>query len=176
MTAKESTPSAYPKCEQLDNRDLHSTTPLLDANGFRNITRSQSNMKHQTQTASTEPPVISKQPPEVSQAQSPQEYVIDQIVSHRVNDDQEHPSAKLDEPTYRVQRYGFDSNGDTFEPIRHTLRNKIVSYYNASNSRYWTISKKLNRVKHDLLQHAVELVQKKTRRTHTHIHTNIHRR
>ena len=57
------------------------------------------------------------------------EYVIDRIVSHRRNEDAEHPTAKFGETVYRVRWYGYDKSDDTFEPIRHLPRNKVVSYY-----------------------------------------------
>ena len=57
------------------------------------------------------------------------EYVIDRIVSHRKNEDTKHPTAKLGETLYRVRWYGYDKSDDTFEPIKHLPRNKVVSYY-----------------------------------------------
>ena len=45
------------------------------------------------------------------------------------NSREEHPSAQVGETTYRVRWYGQDAKGDTFEPIRHIPRNKVISYY-----------------------------------------------
>lgn len=60
---------------------------------------------------------------------SPQEYVIERIISYTVSDVQKHPYIKLGGLAYRVQWYGFDSDEKTFEPIRDIPRSKIVSYY-----------------------------------------------
>ncbi|MEM9094861.1 MAG: chromo domain-containing protein [Pseudomonadota bacterium] len=57
------------------------------------------------------------------------EYVIDRIVSHGINEDNNHPSAKPGETVYRVRWYGYSASDDTYEPIRHLPRNKVVSYY-----------------------------------------------
>lgn len=129
MTIEESTPSAYPTCKQPNTCDLHPATLLPNAKGLRLITRSQTNTKRQAQTTNTESSVIFRPSPKVAQSKPPQRYVIYQIISHGVNDDQEHPSARPVEPTYRVPWYGFDSDDNTSEPIRHIPRNKIVSYY-----------------------------------------------
>ncbi len=58
-----------------------------------------------------------------------QEYVMERIVSHGINEDPEHPTAKVGETTYQIRWYGVDKDGDTYEPIQHIPRNKVVSYY-----------------------------------------------
>ena len=58
-----------------------------------------------------------------------EEYVIDNIVSHGINEDSKHPSAKLGETTYRVRWHGYSPSDDTYELIHHLPRNKVVSYY-----------------------------------------------
>ena len=57
------------------------------------------------------------------------EFVVDRIVSHGINEDAEHPTARVGDTTYRVRWYGFGAEEDTFEPIHHLPRNKLVSYY-----------------------------------------------
>ena len=54
---------------------------------------------------------------------------MDKVVSHGTNEDPHHPTAKVGETTYRVRWYGYGPDEDTFEPIRHLPRNKVVSYY-----------------------------------------------
>ena len=51
------------------------------------------------------------------------------MVSHGTNEDPDHPTASVGEPTYKVRWYSQDRDGDTYELIRHIPRNKIVSYY-----------------------------------------------
>jgi len=51
------------------------------------------------------------------------------IISHGTNEDKDHPSADVGETTYRVRWYGYSSKDDTYEPIRHLPRNKVISYY-----------------------------------------------
>ena len=58
------------------------------------------------------------------------EFVIDRIISHGINEDSKHPTAKVGETTYRVRWFGYEASDDTYEPIRHLPRNKVVSYYN----------------------------------------------
>ncbi len=57
------------------------------------------------------------------------EYVIDRILGHDVNNDNDHPTARVGETVYRIRWYGHDEDEDTFEPIHHLPRNKLVSYY-----------------------------------------------
>lgn len=57
-----------------------------------------------------------------------EEYVIDRIISHGVNTDEEHPSAEVGEVTYRVRWYGYGAADDTYEPIKHLPRNKVISF------------------------------------------------
>lgn len=48
---------------------------------------------------------------------TPQDYVIDCITSHRTNEDTKHPSTRIGEIIYRVRRYRFNGEDDTFKPI-----------------------------------------------------------
>ena len=57
-----------------------------------------------------------------------EEYVIDRIVGHGINDDKDHPTAKVGEKLFHVRRFGYTNKDDTYEPVRHLPRNKIVSY------------------------------------------------
>lgn len=56
-------------------------------------------------------------------------YVVDRVVAHGVCDDASHPSAKLGETIFRTRWYGFDSSQDTWEPITHLPRGKVLSYF-----------------------------------------------
>ena len=69
------------------------------------------------------------------------EFVVDRIISHGTNEDPEHPTAAVGETTYRVRWYGFEKNEDTYEPIQHLPRNKIVSYCKRKNTgvSFWPI-------------------------------------
>lgn len=129
MTVEELTPSAYPTSKQLNTRNLPLAAPLPESNNVKRPARSQSEAKRQTREVNTEAFVNLGTPLSGTRAEAPQEYVIDRIVSHGINGDQEHPSAKIEELTYRVRWYGCDRNDDTFEPIQYFPRNKIVSYY-----------------------------------------------
>lgn len=58
------------------------------------------------------------------------EYVIDRVVTHGVNKDGKHPNPEVGETVFRVLWYGYGSKDDTFEPIHHLPRSKILSYCN----------------------------------------------
>ena len=58
-----------------------------------------------------------------------QEYVIERVVSHGTSEDPDHPTASVRETIYQVRWYDINRDGDRYEPIRHILRNKTVSYY-----------------------------------------------
>ncbi len=64
-----------------------------------------------------------------------QEYVVERIISHGINEDPEHPTARVGETTYRVRWYGYEEKDDTYEPVRNLPRNKIVSYHKRKKLR-----------------------------------------
>lgn len=103
MTIDEPTPSAYRAHEQPNTCGLHAAASLPASNGFRSVTRLQSKAKQQDQAANTKSLLIPAPPPKATEAGSPQEYFFDQLISHKINDDQDHPSAKLGDLTYRDQ-------------------------------------------------------------------------
>lgn len=59
------------------------------------------------------------------------------MVDHKVNKDQSHTSAKVNETIYRI---GWIKNtkDDTWEPIHHISRKAIVKYYDKRNLSYPT--------------------------------------
>ena len=66
---------------------------------------------------------------EETRAVMPTEYVVDRIVDHRVNEDGDHPTAAVGATVYRTRWYGYSPSDDTWEPIEHLPRNKLVSYF-----------------------------------------------
>ena len=56
------------------------------------------------------------------------EYVVERVVADGLNEDENHPTAKIGEPVYRVRWYGYSPSDDTWEPVKHFPRNKLVSY------------------------------------------------
>lgn len=129
MTVEDLTPSANPTNELLNSREFPLATPLPATNDFKRTIRSHSDANQPAQSANMYSAVTPAPPCDGTQAEEPQEYVLDRMISHGINDDQEHPSARVKEATYRVRSYAFYCNDDTSEPIRNILRNKIVSYY-----------------------------------------------
>ena len=65
-------------------------------------------------------------PPRLDDTQS---WVIDKIVTHAYCDDSNHPHAKVGEVLYRVRWYDCTPEDDTWEPVRHLPRGKILSYH-----------------------------------------------
>ena len=57
------------------------------------------------------------------------EFVIERIVSHVINGDEDHPCAEIGEPLYRVRWYGYAKEDDTYEPVRNLPYNQILGYH-----------------------------------------------
>ena len=120
------------KSEKSNLRDLSKDQPQTDTTVQQRMTRSRTKeLLAARDRSTTEPTVRSPQNDneESSNNETPSEYVIDRIVSHGINDDTDHPSADVGETTYRIRWYGYSAKDDTYEPIRHLPRNKVVSYY-----------------------------------------------
>ena len=58
-----------------------------------------------------------------------EEFVIDSIVAHKVNKSRRHRFAKHGENLYQVRWYGFNANDDTWEPVKHLPRSKVLTYF-----------------------------------------------
>ena len=57
-----------------------------------------------------------------------EEHVMDSIVDDKVNKSRRHRYAKYGETLYRVRWYDCGPEEDTWEPIRHLPRSKVLSY------------------------------------------------
>jgi len=57
-----------------------------------------------------------------------EEFVIDSIVAHKVNKSRRHRLARKGETLFRIRWYGYESDDDTWEPIQHLPRSKVLSY------------------------------------------------
>lgn len=57
------------------------------------------------------------------------EFVMDGVSSSGTNEDMEQPSARIGETTHQIGWCEFSDESDTFEPICHDPRCKIVRYY-----------------------------------------------
>ena len=132
MTDEELTPDAYPTSEKSNLCDLSKNQSPTDTTVQQRITRSRSKELLAARDRSTTDPTVQTQQNDNERSSTngdPSEYVIDRIVSHGINDDADHPSADVGETTYRIRWYGYSAKDDTYEPIRHLPRNKVVSYY-----------------------------------------------
>ena len=58
-----------------------------------------------------------------------EEFVIDKIITHRVNKNKKHKYAKLNRNLYRVRWYGYLPSADTWEPVEHLPRSKVLQYF-----------------------------------------------
>ena len=54
---------------------------------------------------------------------------MDSIVDDKVNKSRRHRYAKYGETLYRVRWYDCGPEEDTWEPIRHLPRSKVLSYF-----------------------------------------------
>jgi len=130
MTDEQLTRHAYPTDQETNLRDITAPTRGTDTKVNRIITRSRTkerekypNVLQQTDTTVQQP---ENQP---ERSTNEQEYVLERVISHGTNEDPDHPTASVGETTYQIRWFGCDKNDDTYEPIRHIPRNKIVSYY-----------------------------------------------
>ena len=57
------------------------------------------------------------------------EFIIDSIVSHKINRSSRHDHAKQIETLFRVRWYGYPPSQDTWEPIAHLTRSHVVQYH-----------------------------------------------
>lgn len=62
-----------------------------------------------------------------------EEHVMDSIVDHKINKSRRHRYAKHGERLYRVRWYDCGPDEDTWEPIRHLPRGKVLSYCKKKN-------------------------------------------
>ncbi len=56
-------------------------------------------------------------------------FPIDRIVAHKQNQDGTHPTARRGDILYKVRWHDYGPQDDTWEPISHLPRNKVVSYH-----------------------------------------------
>ena len=54
--------------------------------------------------------------------------MIDRIVTHKVNKSARHRFAKKGDALYKISWYGYGEGDDTWEPIQHLPRSKVLSY------------------------------------------------
>ena len=142
LTDLELEPDEYPVSEQVNNRDKPA-----DAGEIRSKTRqrpvvnevnndlqpSRDGIEEARDQEASQDEELEAQDEEGDRQQSEdpgeQEYVMERIISHGINRDTNHPSAKVGEMTYRVRWYGYPPDQDTYEPIRHLPRNHVVRYH-----------------------------------------------
>ena len=54
---------------------------------------------------------------------------MDRIIDHRKNRSKRHKHAEVGETLFRIRWYGFGPTEDTWEPIAHIPRSKVVGYF-----------------------------------------------
>lgn len=59
-----------------------------------------------------------------------EDFIIDNIIDHRINRDQKHQYEDDSKTIYRLRWNGIEAKGDTWEPIRHLQRSSVLSYWN----------------------------------------------
>ena len=126
--------SEGPTNEEGNLQDLPHSQTVEEEEPRRMKTRSQTKESDsETKVANTGPGPggsveVEKEENQKTEESDTEEFVIDSIVSHKVNKSRRHRYAKQGENLYRVRWYGFDSDDDTWEPIKHLPRSKVLSY------------------------------------------------
>lgn len=62
-------------------------------------------------------------------ADETEEFVLDKIFKHRTNKSKKHRYEKIVYLLNHIRWYGYEPAGDTFEPIQHISRSKVISYH-----------------------------------------------
>ena len=73
--------------------------------------------------------MAASQQDEENQASETEEFTIEKVVNHKRNWSREHQYAKYGETLFRIRWYGYAASADTWEPIRHLPRSKVISYF-----------------------------------------------
>lgn len=58
-----------------------------------------------------------------------EEFVMEKVISHRTNKSKKHRHAEVGKLLYRIRWYDFGPSDDTWEPVAHIPRSKILSYH-----------------------------------------------
>ena len=129
MTDEELSSTTYPALEETNNQDIsmeggNETTTTDGNNPEEQDSETQTNQEEEEINQPSE-----QQGDGSRQTEEPEEFVIDRIISHEQNNDAEHPHAAIDETLYRVRWYGYQAADDTWEPITHLPRSKVISYH-----------------------------------------------
>lgn len=62
-----------------------------------------------------------------------EKFVLNRIITHRVNKDKRHKYPKLNRNIYRVRQYGYSPSEDTSETVEHLPRSKLLQYFKRNN-------------------------------------------
>ena len=71
---------------------------------------------------------VQKESDKPSVAGDTEEFVIDKVVDHKVYRNRRHKFANVGELLFKVRWYGYEPADDTWEPIKHLPRSKVLSY------------------------------------------------
>ena len=58
-----------------------------------------------------------------------EEFTVEKVVDNKRNRSRKYRYAKYGETLFRVIWYGYAASADTWEPIRHLPRSKVISYF-----------------------------------------------
>ena len=65
---------------------------------------------------------------EEDKASDTEEFTIEKVVDHKRNRSRNHLYAKHGETLFRVRWYRYAASAETWEPIRHLPRSKVIGY------------------------------------------------
>ena len=136
-THLDETLSNYPAPEETNLRHIENI-PSTPGNEERDIFAERTNDNpNQTNPTQNSPTGNSPKPPRPdmkdgnpNNEDETEEFVMDKIISHRINKSKKHRYADVGDLLYRIRWYDFGPSDDTWEPISHIPRSKLISYHN----------------------------------------------
>ena len=125
----------YPVPEETNLQHVSNITPIPAIETPNNPPTATHDQEGNKENQSSEPPVQQKPTPntanntETQDEDDTEELVMDKIVSHRTNKSKKHRHAEVGDLLYRIRWYDFGPSDDTWEPIAHIPRSKVLSYH-----------------------------------------------
>ena len=132
----------YPATEEINLQHVRNFPPVSNVYERENMADNSNAVDTPTQstpvqdssrTNSAGPSKTDAEDSDISNEDDTEEFVMDKIVNHRINKSKKHRYAEVGEQLYRIRWYNLGPADDTWEPISHIPRSKVLSYHRRKN-------------------------------------------